>query len=122
MRDWIRGRVFDRDRVRKGFHTLRCDRRLDRLGSAHFRRWKIDGEYGLAHQQAAIWLTAENLTIAFHDQPRADESVSYDTAQKRLISVRDPRLLATIFSSQPVRWPMNDAERRKVVPPPHVTA
>jgi hypothetical protein len=119
--DWVRGTLYGEEMLRTIFHTTRFDRRLNRGGYVHLRRWKVYGEYGLAHQTATIWLTAENLTITFRDQPLAHYTVSVSTDQKRLTDVREPQLIETEFRSpQLPLWALNDDEWLKVIPPKHL--
>jgi putative transposase len=116
--DWVRGRICDEDRLHHIFHTTRFDRRLDRAGYVQFRRWKMYGEMGLALRRAVIWLTAENVTITFQEQPLAHYAVNRSADQKRLTDIREPQLVETAFRSpQLPLWELSDAEWRKVVPP-----
>jgi hypothetical protein len=119
--DWVRGRVYDEQTLHKIFHTTRFGRCLDRAGYVHFRRWKIYGEYGLAHQTATLWLTAENLTISFQDQPLAHYAASFSTDHKRLTNISEPQLVETGFRSpQLPLWELSHEEWRKVIPPKHL--
>jgi putative transposase len=119
--DWVRGRIYDAEPLRKVFYTTRFDRRLDRSGYMHFRRWKIYGEYGLARHTATIWLTAENLTMTFQDQPLAHYAVSVSTDQQRLTDIREPQFVETPFRSPQLHlWALSDDEWRKVIPPQHL--
>jgi hypothetical protein len=87
----------------------------------HFRRWKIYGEYGLARHTATIWLTAENLTMTFQDQPLAHYAVSVSTDQKRLTDIREPQFVETPFRSPQLHlWELSDDAWRKVIPPQHL--
>jgi transposase InsO family protein len=119
--DWVRGRLYDEETLHKVFQTTRFDRRLDRAGYVQFRRWKIYGEYGLARQTATIWLTVENLTITFQDQPLAHYAANLSVDQKRLTDIREPQLFESAFRSPQLHlWAWSDEEWRKVVPPKHL--
>ena len=119
--DWLRGTIYDADVLHKVFHTTRFERRLDQAGYVHFRRWKISGAYGLARQTATIWLTAENLTISFHEVPLAHYTVNVSTDNRQLTDVREPQLVERAFrSSQLPLWELTDEQWRKVVPPKHM--
>src|SRR6266508_1112181 len=119
--DTVRGMSYDELTLRKVFETIRFERQLDRAGYVQFRRWKIYGEYGLARHAATIWLTAENLTITFHDQPLAHYAVSLSANNKRLTDVREPQLVETAFRSpQLYLWTLTNDEWRKGIPPKHL--
>jgi len=119
--DWVCGHVYDEQTLHKIFHTTRFARCLDSAGYVHFRRWKIYGEYGLARQTATLWLTAENLTISFQDQPLAHYAARFSTNQKRLITINEPQLVETEFRSpQLPLWELSNEEWRKVIPPKHL--
>jgi len=115
---WVRGRVVDNTTLHRVFHTTRFVRHLDRGGYLQFRHWRVYAEAGLAHQIAALWLYAENVTIAFNDQPLAHYTVAYESDQHTFQSVRDPQLVETMFRSpQRSLWEPTDDEWRKIVPP-----
>jgi transposase InsO family protein len=59
------------------FYATRFLCRLDRLGYAHFRRWKLYGEEALSQHSAVIWLHGEALTIEHAETPLAKYSVQY---------------------------------------------
>lgn len=119
--DWVRGMIYDETTLRTIFQTTRFERQLDRAGYVQFRRWKIYGEYGLARQTATIWLTAENLTIAFQDQPLAHYAVSVSSNMSQLTDVREPQLTETAFRSPQLHlWTLSDDEWRKAIPPKHL--
>jgi hypothetical protein len=78
-------------------------------------------DYDLARQTATVWLTAENLTITFQDQPLAHYAVSLSTDQIQLTDIREPQLVEAAFRSPQLElWELSDAEWRKVVPPRHL--
>ena len=118
---WVRGTIYDADVLHTVFHTTRFERRLDQAGSVHIRCWKISGAYGLARQTATIWLIAENLTISFHDQPLAHDTLNVSTDHRQLTDVRAPQLVKRAFrSSQLPLWELPDEQWRNVVPPKHM--
>jgi putative transposase len=92
---WVRGGVFDAATLHKVFHTTRFVRHLDRGGYLQFRHWRMYAEQGLARQSAALWLYAENLTIAYNDQLLAHYTVSYEADQQTFKTVSDPQFVET---------------------------
>ena len=119
--DSASGESYDEAALRRIFETIRFERHMDRAGYVHFRRWKIYGEYGLAHRTATIWLTAENLTISFSDQMLAHYAVRTNANHHQLIDVHTPQLIETAFRSPQLHlWTLDDDEWRKVVPPKHL--
>jgi hypothetical protein len=54
-------------------------RRLDRLGYAHFRRWKLYGEEALARHPAVIWLHGDALTVEYQETPLAQYTIRLST-------------------------------------------
>jgi hypothetical protein len=115
---WVRGHLVDDATLHRVFHTTRFVRHLDRGGYLQFRHWRVYGEAGLAHQKAALWLYAENLTIAYQNQPLAHYTVSYEADQHTFKTVGDPQLVETAFHSPQLSlWGLTDDQWHKVVPP-----
>jgi hypothetical protein len=48
------GKLRTPEQLHRIFYAMRFLRRLDRLGYAHFRRWKLYGEEALARQPAVM--------------------------------------------------------------------
>jgi transposase InsO family protein len=69
------------------FYATRFLCRLDRLGYAHFRRWKLYGEEALARRPAVIWLHGEALTIEHAETPLAKYGVEYQPDKKHFRDV-----------------------------------
>ena len=59
------------EQVYRIFSATRFLRPLDRLGYAHFRRWKLYGEEALAHHPTVIWLHGDALTVEYQETPLA---------------------------------------------------
>jgi putative transposase len=115
---WIRGRVVDEVTLHKVFHTTRFVRHLDRGGYLQFRHWRMYAEQGVARQSATVWLYAENLTIAYHDQPLAHYTVAYEADQQTFKAVSDPQLIETAHRvPQLALWDLTDDDWHKIVPP-----
>jgi len=54
------------EQLHRIFYATRFLRRLDRLGYAHFRRWKLYGEEALARHPTVIWLHGDALPDKKH--------------------------------------------------------
>jgi hypothetical protein len=66
----------------------------------------------------ALWLYAENLTIAYNDQPLAHYTVTYESDQQTFKKVRDPQLVETAYHRpQLALWELTDQEWKKILPP-----
>jgi transposase len=59
------------DVLHRIFHTTRFTRHVDAAGYVQFRHWRIYGEYGVAGQDAVVWLYQETLTVTYGDTPLA---------------------------------------------------
>src|SRR5262249_47223411 len=59
---WVRGTVWELDRV---FFSHQFKRWLDRFGYVRFRHFRLYGEEGLSREQATLWLYGETLTLEF---------------------------------------------------------
>jgi hypothetical protein len=116
---WVRGRVVDDATLHKVFDTTRFVRHLDRGGYLHFRHWRLYTEAGLARQEAALWLYAEHLTIAFKGQPLAHYSVTYAEDQHTTFkAISDPQRVETAYRlPQLSLWELSDVEWKKVIAP-----
>jgi hypothetical protein len=74
---WVTGTTYTAEDLHRIFYTTRFGRRLDKLGYARFRRWRLYGEQGVAGDQAALWLYGDLLTLEFADAPLAQYLVTY---------------------------------------------
>ena len=108
------------DVLHRIFHTTRFPRQVDAAGYVQFRHWRIYGEYGLAGQDAVVWLYGETLTVTYGDTPLAQYRVSYQPDAGRLRTITEPQVFDTIYhSAQLPLWDLDDAQWLKVlrVPP-----
>jgi transposase InsO family protein len=69
------GKLRTPEQLHRIFYAMRFLRRLDRLGYAHFRRWKLYGEEARARHPAVIWLHGDALTVEYEETPLAQYSV-----------------------------------------------
>jgi putative transposase len=79
------------EQLHRIFYATRHLRRLDRLGYAHFRRWKLYGEEALARHPAVIWLHGDALTVEYQETPLAQYTVRYQPDHKHFKAVPEAR-------------------------------
>jgi putative transposase len=68
---WVTNKLRTPEQLHRIFYATRFLRHLDRLGYAHFRRWKLYGEGTLARHPAVIWLHGDALTVEYEETPLA---------------------------------------------------
>jgi hypothetical protein len=84
-------------------------RHLDRLGYAHYRRWKLFGEETLARHPAMIWLHGDALTVESEGTPLAQYTVRYQPDKKHFKDVPDAKRFETPYRSpQGWLWDLDD--------------
>jgi putative transposase len=109
---WVTGTQHTQEELHRIFYTTRFARRLDKLGYARFRHWRIYGEHGLARQYAAVWLYGDLLTIEFADSPLSQYLVTYTPNHIQLRTVAPLRQFQTphrspqmsLWELQPHEW------------------
>jgi hypothetical protein len=74
------------EQLQRIFSATRFLRRLDRMGYAQFRRWKLYGEEALARHSTVIWLHGDALTVEYQEIPLARGHCSLLTRYKALQS------------------------------------
>ena len=84
---WVRGTVWEPERVHRVFFSHQFKRWLDRFGCVRFRHFRLFGEEGLARENITLWLYGETLTLEFHNTPLTQFHVSYQPDQKRFKEV-----------------------------------
>lgn len=113
---WVQGTQRDPAELHRIFYATRFGRKLDKLGYVRFRHWRIYGEHGLAHRQAAVWLYGETLVLEFSDEPLAQYSVAYQPDRRHLNAVTPRQLFATQYRSpQLPLWELGEGEWLKVL-------
>lgn len=107
----IRGRLFAPEDLHRIVSTTRFGRVLARAGSVRFRRWRVSAERGLRGEQAAVWLYAEHLTVAYRDEPLAQYRVTSQPDKRRRKVVAPAHRFATPHQSPqlPLWTPTEDA-------------
>jgi putative transposase len=103
------GKLRTPEQLHRIFYATRHLRRLDRLGYAHFRRWKLYGEGTLARHPAVIWLHGDALTVEYHETPLAQYTVRYQPDRKHFKSIPESRRFETPYRSlQGQLWELDD--------------
>ncbi len=87
------------EQLHRIFYATRFLRRLDRLGYAHFRRWKLYGEEALARHPTVIWLHGDALTVEYQETPLAQYTVRYQPDKKHFKAVPEARRFETPYRS-----------------------
>ena len=62
--------------LERAFFSSRFTRKLDTLGYARFRHWRLYAEEGLARQPVAVWLGNDGLSVEYGGQVLSSYDVS----------------------------------------------
>jgi len=81
--------------LERAFFSTRFTRKLDPLGYARLKHWRVYAEEGLARSEVALWLGAGGLSVEYGGQSLSRYDVSLSTGAKRLKDVTNPRLFVT---------------------------
>jgi transposase InsO family protein len=92
---WLTGVRYRPEDLERAFFSTRFTRKLDALGYATFRRFRLYGEEGLAGKEAAVWLQEKSLTLEYRREPLSRYDVEYVRGTDRLEEVGRPRLYET---------------------------
>lgn len=95
MLGWLTGVRYRPEDLERAFFSPRFTRKLDALGYATFRRWRLYGEEGLAGEEAAVWLQEKSLTLEYRGEPLSRYDVEYVRGTERFEEVGRPRLYET---------------------------
>jgi transposase len=79
----------------RAFFSTRFVRRLDVLGYARIRHWRVYAEEGLARCEVALWLGDDGLVVEHGGLTLSRYDVSFSGGGRRLEAVTNPRLFAT---------------------------
>lgn len=92
---WVTGIRYHPTDLERAFFSSRFTRKLDPLGYARLKHWRVYAEEGLARSEVALWLGKDGLSVEYAGQPlsRYDVSLSADAA--RLEDMTNPRLFLT---------------------------
>jgi hypothetical protein len=74
----------------RAFYSTRFTRRLDPLGYARLKHWRIYGEEGLARCEVALWLGDEGLVVEYGGDALSRYDVLFSPGSPRLERVANP--------------------------------
>jgi putative transposase len=97
--DWVKGRVFGDGDLARCFAPILSTRRVDRQGYVRFRNWRLYGERGLVDQPASVWVTEEEVTIQFAEEPLARYGITYQRDHRHFRQVIAKRVFETTYQS-----------------------
>ncbi len=85
---WLTGVRYRDEDLERAFFSTRHIRKLDALGYARFRHWRLYAEESLAGREAALWLEPETLTMEYAGEALSRYEVrrSPDGAELREVS------------------------------------
>ncbi len=92
---WLTEVRFRPGDLERAFFSTRFSRKLDALGYATFRRWRLYGEEGLAGSEAALWLQEKSLMLEHAGETLSRYEVELLPGSGRLREVRRPTLFET---------------------------
>jgi putative transposase len=79
----------------RAFFSSRFVLKLDVLGYARFRRWRVYAEEGLARLPVALWLGEDDLTVRYDAHTLSSYNVFSSPGETKLRAVTNPRLFVT---------------------------
>ncbi len=79
----------------RAFFSTRFTRRLDRLGYARLKHWRVYGEEGLARCEVVLWLGDRGLVVEYGSDTLSRYDVLFSPGSPRLGNVTNPRLFST---------------------------
>lgn len=92
---WLTEVRFHPEDLERAFFSTRFLRKLDALGYATFRRWRLYGEEGLAGSETALWLQDKSLMLEHAGQPLSRYEIEYRPDTGKLLEVARPTLFET---------------------------
>jgi putative transposase len=93
---WVRGVRYHPVDLQKAFFWSRFTRKLDSLGYARFKHWRVYGEEGLARCEVALWLGTDDLSVEYGGQTLSRYDVSFSPGRRKgLKEVTNPQLFAS---------------------------
>jgi hypothetical protein len=95
---WVAGVRYHPADLKRAFFSIRFTRKLDALGYARLKHWRIYGEEGFARCEVALWLGNGGLVVEYGGQTLSRYDVSFSGARK-LGEVKNPKLFVTGYRS-----------------------
>ena len=92
---WLTEVRFHPKDLERVFFSTRSSRKLDALGYATFRRWRLYGEESLAGREAALWLQEKSLMLEHAGETLSRYEVERLPGSDRLRGVGSPTLFET---------------------------
>lgn len=92
---WLTEVRFHPEDLERAFFSTRFARKLDALGYATFKRWRIYGEESLAGGEAALWLQEKSLMLEHEGETLSRYDVEYLPGSGKLREVTRPALFET---------------------------
>ena len=92
---WLTGVRYRDEDLEHAFFSTRFTRKLDSLGYARFRHWRLYAEEALAGREAALWLESETLTMEYAGEALSRYEVRHSPGSVELRRVGKATLLET---------------------------
>ena len=83
--------------LERAFFSTMFVRRLDALGYARLKHWRVYGEEGLARCEVVLWLGDGGLVLEYGGDALSRYDVSFSPGSPKLGNVTNPRLFATKY-------------------------
>lgn len=113
---WVRGIVWEPERVHRVFFSHQFKRALDRFGCVRFRHFRLYGEEGLSREQATLWLYGETLTLEFNNTPLTQFQVTFQPDKKHFKGIDFLQRFETQYRSmQASLWEEEEVQWLKVL-------
>jgi len=94
---WVTGVRYRQVDLEKAFFSTRFTRKLDAVGYARLKHWRVYAEEGLARCEVALWLSNDGLSIEYGGQILSSYDVSLSSGATKLKDVTNPRLFVTRY-------------------------
>jgi putative transposase len=94
---WVTDVRYRQVDLEKAFFSTRFTRKLDAVGYARLKHWRVYAEEGLARCEVALWLSNEGLSIEYGGQILSSYDVSLSSGAAKLKDVTNPRLFVTRY-------------------------
>ncbi len=89
--------------LERAFFSTMFVRRLDVLGYARLKHWRVYGEEGLARREVVLWLGDGGLVVEYGGDALSRYDVSFSPGETGLGAVTNPRLFATRYRPAQLR-------------------